>query len=175
MFPTAVYRCGVADSADVLKIISPRRSLVFLAVICALFTAMGIVVLALAPTKTLNLIVGIAAIGFFGVGGGVSLIGQWRRSTLLTADDDGIRITGAGTIPWADVDRIGTNSTGLGIRLRRYDTFLATAPAKTEHTAATLRATRTAGAGYDLVFASRQLKQPAGEAARDLQRRRPTA
>jgi hypothetical protein len=165
----------VPDSADSVKIVSSRRNLVFLVVICVLFTVMGVVVLALAPTKTLNLIIGVAAIGFFGVGGGVSLIGQWRRSTLLVADDAGIRITGAGTIPWADVDRIGTGSTGLGIRLRRYDAFLSTAPAKTEHTAASLRASRTQNAGYDLVFAERLLDRSPGEAARDLQRRRPVS
>jgi len=164
----------VSDSADVFKIVSPRRNLVFLLVICVLFTAMGVVILTLAPTKTLNLIVGIAAIGFFGVGGGVSLVGQWRRATVLVADDEGIRITGAGRMPWADVDRIGVTSTGLGIRLRRYDAFLSSSPARTEHTAATLRAARTQNSGYDLVFAERLLGRPAGEAARDLQRRRPS-
>ncbi|QAY61558.1 hypothetical protein ET475_17355 [Microbacterium protaetiae] len=165
----------MADSADALTIVSSRRNLVVLLVICVLFTAMGIVVLALAPTKTLNLVVGIAAIGFFGFGGGVSLIGQWRRSVVLVADDSGIRITGAGRIPWADVDRIGATGEGLGIRLRRYDTFLSTAPAKAEHTAATLRAGRTQHAGYDLVFAERFLDRSPGEAARDLQRRRPVS
>lgn len=163
----------MSDSPDALKIVSSRRNLIFLLVICVLFTAMGVVVLTLAPTKTLNLIVGIAAIGFFGVGGGVSLVGQWRRSTVLVADDSGIRITGAGRIPWADVDRVGVTSDGLGIRLRRYDTFLASAPAKTEHSAASLRAARTKNAGYDLVFAERLLDRSPGEAARDLQRRRP--
>lgn len=165
----------MADSPDVLTFVSPRRNLIFLLVICVLFTAMGVVVLVLAPTKTLNLIVGVAAIGFFGAGGGYSLVRQWRRSTVLVADDDGIRITDAGRIPWADVDRIGVTSDGLGIRLRRYDTFLSTCPAGTEHTATSLRAARTRNSGYDLVFAARLLGRPAGEAARDLQRRRPAA
>jgi len=165
----------VADSPDVLKFVSSRRNLIFLLVICVLFAAMGVVILALAPTKTLNLIVGVAAIGFFGVGGGYSLLRQWRRSTVLVADDEGIRITGAGRIPWADVDRIGVTSEGLGIRLRRYDAFLATCPAGTEHTATTLRAARTRNSGYDLLFVERLLGRSAGEAARDLQRRRPSA
>jgi len=175
MFPASVYRCRVAASADALTIVSPRRSLVFLLVICVLFTAMGIVVLALAPTKTLNLIVGVAAIGFFGVGGTVSLVNQWRRSVVLIADDSGIRVTGVGRVPWTDVDRIGTTGTSLGIRLRRYDALLASAPKKSEHTPATMRATRSTNAGYDLVFAERLLDRSAGEAARDLQRRRPAA
>jgi len=165
----------VADSPDVLKIVSPRRSLVFLLVVCVLFTAMGVVILALAPTKTLNLIVGVAAIGFFGVGGGYSLVRQWRRSTVLVADDEGIRVTGAGRIPWADVDRIGVTSEGLGVRLRRYDAFLASTPARGEHSATSLRAARTRNSGYDLLFAERLLGRTAGEAARDLQRRRPGA
>lgn len=80
------------ESAPPLVVITPRRKLVLLAVVTALFAAMGVVVLVLAPTKTLNLIVGVAAIGFFGVGGGYAITKQWRRSLVLRADETGVRV-----------------------------------------------------------------------------------
>lgn len=165
----------MTDPLPVLKIISPRRNLVVIAVVCALFTAMGIVVLMLAPTKTTNLVVGTLAVGFFGVGGGWSLATQWRRSVLLRADDRGIHLGAGGDIPWGDIERIGSTQTALGIRLRRYDAFLGTVPRGTEHTPQTLRASRSANAGWDLLWERRLLDRTPGEAARDLQRRRHAA
>jgi hypothetical protein len=159
------------ESAPPLRIVSPRRSIIVIAVVCAVFTVMGIVVFALAPTATLNLIVGIGAIGFFGVGGGVSFVTQWRRSVLLRADDDGIHVTAGGDIPWRDVDRIGSTSDGLGVRLRRYDAYLAGAGGG--RTAAELRAGRAQNGGWDILWPTRLLDRPPGEAARDLERRRP--
>lgn len=163
----------MAEPSSPVVIVSPRRALIALIVVCVLFTAMGAVILALAPTKPLNLIVGTLAVGFFGVGGGISIVSQWRRSVVLKADDDGIRLGGGGTIPWADVDRVGATSTGLGVRLRRYDTLLRTAPRSAGHTAQSLRESRTRNAGWDLTWAAKLLDRPAGEAARDIQRRRP--
>nr|WP_274635765.1 hypothetical protein [Microbacterium bovistercoris] len=162
-------------STEPLKIVSSRRTLIIMLVVCVLFAAMGVVVLALAPTKTLNLIVGVGAIGFFGVGGGIAFAQQWRRSVAIVADDDGLRLGAGGRIPWADVDRIGSTSTMLGVRLRRYDTFLASLPRATEHTTESLRASRAQNAGWDLTWANRLLDRPPGEAARDLQRRRPAS
>jgi len=151
-------------------IVTPRGKLVGLAVVCAVFTAMGAIVLAVHPTATLNLIVGVGAMAFFGIGGGASIVSQWRRSTVLVADDDGIRVRGAGTIAWADVDRIGSNASLLGIRLRGTAGFLAGAPK--EHTAESLRATRTA-TGWDLTWPAALLGRPPREAATALQGRRP--
>lgn len=153
-----------------LRIVSPRRTLIVLGVVCGVFAAMGVVVLTLAPTHTLNLIVGIAAIGFFGVGGGYAVVTQLRKSLVLEADAAGIRIPRAGDIPWADVDRIGSDAAQLGIRLRRYDA-LADAPTA-EYGAAALRASRAQNGGWDLAWPTRLLDRPPAEAARELQRLR---
>jgi hypothetical protein len=161
------------ESAPPVKIITPRRKLIVLVVLCAAFAAMGVVVLLVAPTKTLNVVVGTGAIAFFGIGGGSAFITQWRRTVALTADDDGIRLGGGGRIRWKDVDRIGSTTNALGIRLRRYDDFLASAPRGAGFSAESLRASRTANSGWDIVWESRLLDRTPGEAARDLQRRRP--
>ena len=163
------------DSAPPLVVITPRRKLVVLVILCALFTAMGVVVLALAPTKTLNVVVGSGAIAFFGIGGGTAFVTQWRRTRLITADDEGIRLGEGGRIDWKDVDRIGSTSGALGIRLRRYDGFLSSAPRGAGHSPESLRASRANNAGWDLVWPQRLLDRTPGEAARDLQRRRPDA
>jgi hypothetical protein len=165
----------MADSAPPVTIVSPRRGLVVLAVVCGLFAAMGIVILLLAPTQTLNVVVGTGAFAFFGIGGGSAFITQWRRTVPLRADDDGIALGGGGRIGWTDIDRIGATSTVLGIRLRRYDAFLASVPRSAGHTAETLRQSRAQNSGWDLTWPSRLLDRPPGEAARDLQRRRPGA
>lgn len=164
----------MAPTAAPLKIVTPRRTIILLIVACTLFAAMGVVVLVLAPDKLLNQMVGIGAIGFFGVGGGLSIVLQWRRSVALRADDDGIRLGDGGRIPWADVDRIGSTSTQLGIRLRRYDGFLASLPRKTRTTAESLRASRAHSGGWDLTWETHMLDRAPGVAARDLQRRRPS-
>ncbi|MBN9188056.1 STM3941 family protein [Microbacterium sp.] len=159
------------DPAPELRIVSPRRNLIILAVVCLVFTVMGAVVVVLAPTATLNLIVGVGAVGFFGVGGGVAFSTQWRRSVLLRADDTGIRVTGAGPIPWGDVDRIGSTSTQLGIRLRRYDGYLT---GVTGESAASMRAARKQNGGWDLAWPARLLDRSPADAARELERRRPS-
>lgn len=171
--PGADYRGGMAASTAPVRIVSPRRALIVLVIVCALFTAMGVVVLLLAPTQTLNVIVGTGAVAFFGIGGGSAFITQWRRTVPLRADDDGIALGGGGRIDWADVDRIGATTTALGIRLRRYDAFLASVPRSSGYTAESLRASRAQNAGWDLTWPTRLLDRTPGEAARDLQRRRP--
>lgn len=160
----------MSEHAPAFRIVSPRRTLIILVVVCAVFTVMGAVVFALGPTKTLNLILGLGVVGFFGIGGGVAFVTQWRRSVLLRADDDGIHVTGSGDIPWADVDRIGSTQTELGVRLRRYDTYLAGTKGQT---AGELRAARKINGGWDLLWPARLLDRSPAEAARDLQRRRP--
>lgn len=163
------------DSAAPLAIVSPRRNLVLLLVACIVFTVLGVVILILAPTKTLNVVVGSGAVAFFGIGGGTAFVTQWRRTHVITADDDGIRFGEGGRIEWKDVDRIGSTTELLGIRLRRYDAFLDSTPRSAGHTAESLRASRTANSGWDLVWPRRLLDRTPGEAARDLQRRRPAA
>lgn len=163
------------DSTPPLVLITPRRSLVVLAIVCAVFAAMGVVILVLAPTATLNVVVGTGAIAFFGIGGGIAFVTQWRRTHLITADDSGIRLGEGGRIAWQDVDRIGSTADGLGIRLRRYDGFLASVPRGSDHSTESLRASRAKNAGWDLLLPARLLDRTPGEAARDLQRRRPSA
>ncbi len=158
------------ESAPALRIISPRRNRIILGVVCLGFTVMGAVVFATDPTATLNLIDGVAVVGFFGVGGGIAFVTQWRRSVLLRADDDGIRVTGAAVIPWRDVDRFGSTTTQLGIRLRRYDAYLAV---NRGESAASMRAARKQNGGWDLAWPARLLDRTPAEAVRDLERRRP--
>ena len=157
-------------SSPPITIVSPRGRLVALAVVCALFAAMGVVILLLAPTETLNLIVGVAAIAFFGIGGGISLATQWRRSRIIVADDDGVHVAGVGTAPWPDVDRFGSDSTHLGLRLRRAGALLEGTSG--EHTAESLRATRSR-TGWDLTWPATALDRSPAEAAAALEARRP--
>ncbi|UUT35220.1 hypothetical protein [Microbacterium elymi] len=162
-------------STEPLKIVSSRRTLIIMLVVCVLFAAMGVVVLALAPTKTLNLIVGVGAIGFFGVGGGIAFAQQWRRKR---GDRRGRRRAATGRRRAHSVGGRGPDRLHLddaGVRLRRYDTFLASLPRATEHTTESLRASRAQNTGWDLTWANRLLDRPPGEAARDLQRRRPAS
>ncbi|HKT57925.1 MAG TPA: hypothetical protein VJR25_14265 [Microbacterium sp.] len=162
------------ESAPALVVITPRGKLVFLAVVTALFAVMGIVVVVLAPTKTLNLIVGVAAIGFFGVGGGYAITKQWRRSLVLRADDTGIRVGHGPLVPWSDIDRVGSNSAVFGIRLRRYDSLHSAGHAGVP-SAAEMRANRKQPGGWDLVWPARVLDRFPGDAARDVLRRRPAS
>lgn len=165
-----VYRRGVTSPAAPLTIVSPRRALVVLGVVCVVFAAMGVVVFAISPGTTLNAIVGVGAFGFFGIGGGVAFVNQWRRSVVLRVDDAGIRLSSKTTIPWRDVDRIGSTSELLGIRLRRYDAL--TASPRSGHTADELKAARRS-TGWDLSWAARLLDRTPAEAAAAVQRRMP--
>jgi len=162
----------MASDVAPLTIITPRRKLVFLAVVSALFAAMGVVVVVLAPTKPLNLIVGLGAFGFFGVGGGFALTKQWRRSLVLRAGDTGIQIGRGPLVPWKDVDRVGSNATVFGIRLRRYDSLLSAGHAGIP-SGEEMRANRKQPGGWDLVWPARVLDRSPGDAARDVLRRRP--
>lgn len=157
-------------STPPVTIVTPRGKLVALAVVCGVFTAMGAVVLAVNPTATLNLIVGVAAMAFFGLGGGFSVVSQWRRSTVLVADDEGVHVRGAGSVAWDGVDRIGANATMLGLRLRDPGAFADRAPAS--YTRETLRETR-ATTGWDLTWPAALLDRPPREAASAVQARRP--
>jgi hypothetical protein len=161
----------VTDPTPPVSIVSPRGRLVILAVICLAIAALGVVVFLVAPTEVLNVVVGVGAVGFFGIGGGFSIVRLWRRSTILRADDAGIRIAGVGVVPWADVDRIGSTSSHLGIRLRRYDAV--TGVPRGEHTTESLRATRAASGGWDLTWAANVLDRSPAEAASALNARRP--
>jgi len=157
-------------SAPPVRIITPRGKLIALAVLCALFAAMGVVILLLAPTETLNLIVGVGAVAFFGIGGGFSLLSQWRRSTVLVADDAGLHVRGVGDVAWSDVHRIGADGSTLGVRLRNAAAFAQAAPPP--YTPETLRATR-ASTGWDLTWPQAVLDRPPRQAAADLEARRP--
>jgi hypothetical protein len=162
----------VSDETPSIRFVTPRGRLVVLGAVCLLATAMGVVIVLLNPENLLALIAGAAAIGIFGLGGGISLIGQLRNSTVIRADDDGIRIARLGTVPWADVDRIGSTPRGeLGLRLRRTDALLSNPRSGTD--AATLRATRGVSGGYDLTFGARELGVSGAEAAHALRARQP--
>ncbi|WP_243075172.1 hypothetical protein [Microbacterium sp. SS28] len=160
----------MSPSAPPVRIVTPRGRLIGLAVFCALVAAMGVVVYAVSPTTPLNIIVGAAAVGVCGVGGGFSLVGQFRRSTLLVADDDGVRIEGRVMVPWSAIDRFGAAGSALGIRLRSYQALTDAAPKV--YADDQLRATRAAS-GWDLTWEERLLDRPAKDAAAALRTRRP--
>lgn len=160
-----------ADTSPI-RFVTPRGRLVVLAIVCVGAAVLGVFVVLLNGDNVLALIAGTAAIGIFGVGGGVSIINQLRHSTILRADADGIRVAKIGTAPWADVDRIGTTPQGeLGLRFRRTDALLGGGRTATDPD--TLRATRRTSGGYDLTFTARELGTAPAEAARMLRARQP--
>lgn len=160
------------DPQPSVRFVTPRGRLVVLAALCLAVTAFGVVIVLLNLDNTPSLLIGVAAIGIFGIGGGVSIVNQLRTSTVLRADADGIHITALGTVPWSDVDRLGATAKGeLGIRLRRPDALL-NAPRSTM-TRETLRENRARSGGYDVVFAERDLGTAATDAARSLRALQP--
>jgi hypothetical protein len=107
-----------------------RMRLTVLAVGCFLFTAVGVLV---AMAGGAGIVIGIAAILFFGVFGAVSIVMQWRRRLVLRADDRGIAVGAGGFIPWADVEEVSAarleGAPGgvevLALRLRRAAAYAA--------------------------------------------------
>ena len=168
----ATYPERVASDTDTLRFVTPRGRLLVLAAVCAVITAMGAVIIALNIDNTPSLLLGVAVVGIFGLGGGFSLIGQFRNATVLRADADGIRVARMGAAPWADVDRIATAAKGeLGIRMRRTEALLA--GAHNSHTRESLRAQRERSGGYDLTFTAHDLGCPPADAARSLRALQP--
>ena len=162
----------MSEDTSSIRFVTPRGRLVALAVVCVAAAALGVAVVLLNGDNILALVAGAAAIGIFGIGGGISIIGQLRNSTILRADADGIRVARVGSAPWADVDRIGTTARGeLGVRFRRTDALLAGARAGTD--TESLRVTRGTSGGYDLIFTERDLGIAPAEAARKLRARQP--
>jgi len=161
----------VSSPVPPVRIVTPRGRLVTLAVICLIIAALGVIVYLVNPQEPLNIILGAAAVGVFGIGGGFSLVGQFRRSTLLTADAEGIRIEGRVTVPWSAIERIGTTQTAVGIRLR--DPKAVTDAAPGVYTVEDLKA-RRAATGWDLTFDERLLGRPPREAAAALRARQPS-
>lgn len=162
----------MSEDTSRIRFVTPRGRLIVLGVICLAAAALGVVVVLLNGDNILALVAGAAAIGIFGIGGSISIIGQLRHATILQADADGIRVARVGSAPWADVDRIGTTARGeLGLRFRRTDALLSAAPSGTD--AESLRVTRGTSGGYDLVFTERDLGVPPAEAARQLRTRQP--
>jgi hypothetical protein len=104
--------------------------LTVLAVGCFLFTVAGVLV---AMAGGAGVVIGIAAILFFGVLGAVSIVMQWRRRLVLRADDRGITVGAGGFIPWADVEEVSAarlqGAPGgvevLALRLRRAAAYAA--------------------------------------------------
>jgi hypothetical protein len=162
----------VSDDTSSIRFVTPRGRLIVLGAVCLAAAGLGVAVVLLNGDNILALIAGAAAIGIFGIGGGISIIGQLLHSTILRADADGIRVARVGSAPWADVDRIGTTPRGeLGLRFTRTDALLRAAPARTD--AESLRVTRRTSGGYDLVFTERELGMAPADAARKLRARQP--
>jgi len=160
----------VSSPVPPVRIVTPRGRLIALAIVCAVIAALGVTVYLVNPQEPLNIILAAAAVGVFGIGGGVSLVGQFRRSTLLEADDEGIRIERRVTVPWTAIDRIGTTQNAVGIRLR--DPKAVTDAAPNLYTVDGLKASRAA-TGWDLTFEERLLGRPPREVAAALRARQP--
>ncbi|KAA9135875.1 S-adenosylmethionine:tRNA ribosyltransferase-isomerase [Microbacterium caowuchunii] len=162
----------MSDDSTPLRFVTPRGRLIALAVVCLLVTVLGVLIVVLNPDQIIPLLLGVAVIGIFGLGGGISIVRQLIGSTVLRADADGVRLAGLGVVPWTDIDRIGTTPQGeLGLRFRRPDA-LVTNP-RSSIDPADMRATRSVSGGYDLTFSERELGTPPGDAARALRARRP--
>lgn len=148
-----------------LRLRAGRGRLVALAIACLLVTALGVAIVALNQDNIPILLLGVGVVGLFGLGGGISLVGQLRSAT-LRADRSGIRISEMGLIPWSDVERIGTTrAEELGIRVRH--------PDRVRHDGEDARASRAAKGGFDLVFSARDLGTSAADAAQLLRAMRP--
>lgn len=160
------------DTTDTVRFTGSRGRVIALGVVCLAIAALGAAIVALSGDNVVNLLLGAAVVGLFGVGGGISVIGQLRDATVIRADAEGMRIARHGRVSWADVDRIETTPRGeLGIRLRRPDSLWE--KSRRGVTRETLRATRSASGGFDLTFTARELGTPAADAARTLRQRRP--
>lgn len=153
-----------------LRLRAGRGRLVALAAACVVVTGMGAAIVALNTDNLPILLLGVGVIGLFGVGGGISLVTQFRSAT-VRADGSGIRVARIGLIPWSEVETIGTTRAGeLGIRVRRPDRIR---PDREES-----RRLRAASGGFDLAFSARDLGTTAADASqalRALQRRNDSA
>ncbi len=149
-----------------LRLHAGRGRLIALAAACLVVTAMGAAIVALNQDNVPILLLGVGVIGLFGVGGGISLVAQFRSAT-VRADRSGIRVAKTGLIPWSDVESIGTTRAGeLGIRVRH--------PDRIHRDRAESRSARAANGGFDLAFSARDLgttAENASQALRAIQRR----
>lgn len=118
-------------------VVRPRWWLLALTVAgCLGFTAMGLI--AIASGEVYLILVGLLPVAFFG--GGLVLSGRFvaRRGLVhLTLTPAGIELATGGLLPWEDIEAVGTvrfkiDKTSkiklLGIRLSRYDRYLASVP-----------------------------------------------
>lgn len=143
-----------------LRLRAGRGRLVTLAAACVVVTGMGAAIVALNTDNLPILLLGVGVIGLFGVGGGISLVTQFRSAT-VRADGSGIRVASIGLIPWSEVETIGTTRAGeLGIRVRR--------PDRIRRERAESRSVRAANGGFDLAFSARDLGMTAADASQAL-------
>lgn len=149
-----------SQEAAEVRLRGGRGRLIALAAACVVVTAMGAAIVALNQDNIPILLLGVGVIGLFGVGGGISLVSQFR-STTVRADRSGIRVAKTGLIPWSDVESIGTTRAGeLGIRIRH--------PDRVHRDRAQSRSARAANGGFDLSFSAHDLGTTAANAAQAL-------
>lgn len=153
-----------------VRIVAPRGRIIGLAVVCSLLAALGVVVLVLSAGETLNVVLGVAAISLFGIGGGVSCTQQWRRSASVAADRRGLRVEGGPRIVWGDVAKVGSIPGRLGVRLRKPEAY---ALASRGDSVESLARSRAEHGGFDLVVPERLLGRPPRDVAAALNRIRP--
>ena len=163
------YAGLVSDVRPPLVIIGPRGRLVILAIACAIAASSSAA--SRVSTVSESVMAVLLVLYVFGVGGGYSLIGQWRRSRLLRVDDAGIRLGDGASLAWRDIDRGGVAGPALGIRLRSADAYLSQRPRGV--TVESLQATRRTWNGFDIVFPERDLGMTATAASAAVRARKP--
>ena len=97
---------------------------------CLGFTAVGL--MAIASGEVFGILVGLLGVAFFGGGGVLLALFVARRGlSQLTLTPAGIELATGGLVPWEDIEAVGTvrvETKLLGIRLNRYDRYLASVP-----------------------------------------------
>ena len=102
-----------------------------LALGCAAFVAMGVFLLL--DDGWAGKLAGLAAVLFFGLGGGYALLKKLREPALLTLTPEGIRVHSGGFLPWEDFETAGTGrlagapggTSVIGIRMKSCERFAA--------------------------------------------------
>jgi hypothetical protein len=108
---------------------TPSKSKLALTVAgCVAFVAAGVFMLTTGPT-VLEAIFSVLSIVFFGGGGVLLIVKLARTKSVLILTPAGLHPISGGLVPWDDYDGVGVSTvagtTIIGIRLRSYDSYIA--------------------------------------------------
>lgn len=124
---------GITGSAGMKPLVlgTSRVRLAGFGLGCAAFVAVGVFLLL--GDGWGGKLAGLAAILFFGVGGGYALWKKARESAILTLTPEGILVHTGGFLPWEDFEAAGMGrvpgvpggTSVLGIRMKSYERYAA--------------------------------------------------